>query len=306
MSGGGGAVAALLDEGARLHLQHGPIDLIIGADAVEAGGRERAFAAAAARFDGLLEALVAELPHLRAPMTADLPDPAGPVARRMFAAVRPHAGDGFVTAMAAVAGAVADEILAAMLAAVELERAYVNDGGDIAIHLAPGARFTSAMAGIDGRDLGRIVLRGGDGIGGMATSGAGGRSFSFGIADSVTVLAADAATADAAATLIANAVDLPGHPGIRRERACDLQPDSDLGTRRVVTGVPRLSADEAARALAAGVARAEGMAARGLIAGAALFLQGQARLAGTRTGAGFQLEGRGHGEGRSAQAPACA
>jgi ApbE superfamily uncharacterized protein (UPF0280 family) len=32
----------------------------------------------------------------------------------------------------------------------------------------------------------------------------------------VTVLARDAATADAAATLIANAVDLPGHPGVER------------------------------------------------------------------------------------------
>lgn len=276
----GGPVAALLDGGGRLHLQHGPIDLIIGADAVADGGRDRAFAAAARRFDGLLEALVAELPLLRAAMTADLPEPAGPVARRMDAATRPHGGEGFVTCMAAVAGAVADEILAAMTAAVPLRRAYVNNGGDIALHLGPGERFTGAMAGLDGRDLGRIALNGGDGIGGIATSGAGGRSFSLGIADSVTVLAATGAAADVAATLIANAVDLPGHPAITRRPAASMQPDSDLGERLVVTAVAALTPDETATALAAGVARAEGLLRRDRIAGAALFLQGQQRLVG--------------------------
>ncbi len=37
--------------------------------------------------------------------------------------------------MAAVAGAVADHILAAMIAGRRLAKAYVNDGGDIALHL---------------------------------------------------------------------------------------------------------------------------------------------------------------------------
>lgn len=283
-----GPAAALLDGRARLHLQYGPIDLVIGAEAREPGGRRRAFAAAAARFDGLLEALVAELPLLRAEMTARLPEPEGPVARRMDAAVRPYAAEGFVTSMAAVAGAVADEILAAMLAAGPLDRAYVNNGGDIALHLGPGLRFTGAMAGLDGSDLGRVTLAAGDGIGGIATSGAGGRSFSLGIADSVTVLGPSAAAADAAATLIANAVDLPLHPGIRRRPAAELQPDSDLGARPVVTGVAPLTRAEAAAALAAGAARAEGLLRRGRISGAALFLQGQGRVVGARFGQASQ------------------
>lgn len=299
-----GPVAALLD-GERLHLQHGPIDLIIGADADDAAGRQRAFAAAAARFDGLLDELVAELPLLRAEITPTLPAPRGPVARRMAAAVRPHAGV-FITAMAAVAGAVADEILAAMTAAVPLRRAYVNNGGDIALHLGEGERFTAAMAGLDGHDLGRIVLAAGDGIGGIATSGAGGRSFSLGIADSVTVLARSAAEADAAATMIANAVNLPGHPGIRRQPARDLQPDSDLGARLVVTAVPALGANETAIALEAGVAQAQGLLARGLIAGAALFLQGQGRVVGAHVAQGIQQEEVAHAQGRGAQAAACA
>src|SRR3546814_3371169 len=65
----------------------------------------------------------------------------GPVARRMVAACRPHRLQ-FVTPMAAVAGAVADHLLAAMTAAADLKRAYVNDGGDIALHLALDRKST--------------------------------------------------------------------------------------------------------------------------------------------------------------------
>ena len=56
----------------------------------------------------------------------------------MVEACRPFA-EVFVTPMAAVAGAVADELLAEMTAAAELERAFVNDGGDIAVLVDAGA-----------------------------------------------------------------------------------------------------------------------------------------------------------------------
>jgi ApbE superfamily uncharacterized protein (UPF0280 family) len=65
---------------------------------------------------------------------------------------------------------------------------------------------------------------------GWRCKGKGGRSFSFGIADAVTVLAGSAAAADAAATVIANAVDLPGHGAITRRPASAIDPDSDLAT----------------------------------------------------------------------------
>ena len=57
----------------------------------------------------------------------------------------PYAVEYFITPMAAVAGAVAEEILAAMASAAELSRAYVNDGGDIALHLAAGEKFVVGM-----------------------------------------------------------------------------------------------------------------------------------------------------------------
>ncbi len=110
------------------------------------------------------------------------------------------------------------------------------------------------------------------------TSSRGGRNKSFGIADSVTVLAATAAAADAAATLVANSVDLPGHPAVSRTPARLLQPDSDLGDRPVTVSVGPLSSDETAAALERGLAEARAMQAAGLIAGAALFLRGAARV----------------------------
>jgi ApbE superfamily uncharacterized protein (UPF0280 family) len=99
----------------------------------------------------------------------------------------------------------------------------------------------------------------------------------LGIADAVTVLARSAAMADAAATMIANAVDLPGHSAVSRRPAVEMQAESDLGHRLVTVGVGPLGMADLARALDAGLAAARDFAARGLIEGAALFLQGQVR-----------------------------
>jgi ApbE superfamily uncharacterized protein (UPF0280 family) len=179
--------------------------------------------------------------------------------------------------MAAVAGAVAEEVLGAMVTAAALTRAYVNNGGDIALHLSPGAQFSIGMVDRPDRPalLGTAAIDAADPVRGIATSGRHGRSFSLGIADAVTVLARSAAAADAAATVIANAVDLPGHPGIHRLSADALQPDSDLGSRLVTRRVEMLMPDEIAEALAAGFACAETLRDRGLIEAAALHLQGE-------------------------------
>ena len=274
-----GAVAALLPDG-RLHLQRGPIDLLIMAEARAEGPSHSAYCAARDRFRTMLDEIVSELPLLRKPLGMI---PRGDIARRMHGACTAVAQGDFVTPMAAVAGAVADGVLSAMIAATPLARAYVNNGGDIALHLAPGADYRVAIAGLDGHMTGQIMLRAGDGIGGIATSGQGGRSLSLGIATSVTVLACNAATADAAATLIANAVDLPGHPAITRRPAHDIFPDSDLGARRVVTHVAPLSAAHIARALMQGAARAQALIDTGAIAAAALVLQGQGVTVGDFT-----------------------
>jgi ApbE superfamily uncharacterized protein (UPF0280 family) len=265
--------------GERLHLSHGPIDVVL-----RAWGRPRdvrgAYEAACARFPAILPELCDELAQLRTPM-AEAPSVDGLVARRMVEACRPFA-EVFVTPMAAVAGAVADELLACMIAAAPLERAFVNDGGDIAVHVAPGHVLDIGVAGDFSRGAapllnGSLRLDAASGVGGIATSGARGRSFSLGIADAVTALARDAATADVAATLIANAVDIDS-PAIIRRPARELDPDSDLCDRPVTVSVGPLSPAEIEAALAGGLARAAGFQHRGLIAGACLMLAGQSRV----------------------------
>jgi ApbE superfamily uncharacterized protein (UPF0280 family) len=280
-----GALGRQLDA-QRWHFQHGPIDLIIGAD----GPRQAIEAAmfnAWTRFETILTELVAELPLLRSAVQ-QAGALSGPVARRMLEACQPHA-DEFITPMAAVAGAVADELIEAFRSDPRIQRAYVNNGGDIALHLAPGYRYGIGVFA----DLSRIKRRkslGLDGelelpaespVRGVATSGWRGRSFSLGIADSVTVLADCAAAADAAATMVANCVNVDD-PAILRQPACDLKDDSDLGERLVTVDVGPLPRKQVEAALSAGVRRAELLIARGLIHCAALWLRGQARVVGDR------------------------
>ncbi len=172
------------------------------------------------------------------------------------------------------------------MAVCELRRAYVNDGGDIALHLTDGESFEVGLVPVPHRPalLGKATVRAADPVRGVATSGRHGRSFSLEIADAVTVLAADAARADAAATLIANAVDLPGHEAVRRERAVELDPDSDLGDRLVTMDVGPLSSDEINDALASGRVEAERMRSHGLIVAAVLCLMDRVEVVGSPDG----------------------
>lgn len=256
--------------GGRLHLNHGPIDMILGADGP---GREAGLHRAARAFEGLLQGLVDELPRLRAQSG---PPPQGAVARRMVAAVALFAPE-FITPMAAVAGSGADEILTELCDGPGIVRAYVNNGGDVAFHLGPGAAISAAIAS---GAPGVVRVTSGDPWRGIATSGQGGRSLSLGIAESVSVLARNAALADAAATMIANQVDLPDHDAIQRVPARDIAPESDLGARLVVRHVGRLLSEDVAQALDRGANYAQGLIRRGLIGGAVLALRGQVRIVG--------------------------
>jgi uncharacterized protein len=271
----------LLSDGRRLHLHDGPIDLIVEVFGAAEEIRS-AYEAAGDRFVTVLDELCGELSLLRRIAAIGGEVAKGVIARRMQRAVEPYCEKIFITPMAAVAGAVAEEILNSMTAVARLRRAYVNNGGDIALHLAPEESFVVGMVERPDRPslFGRVQLHGRQPVRGIATSGWRGRSFSLGIADAVTVLAKSASIADAAATVIANAVDLPGHPAVTRVAARQLAPDSDLGERLVTQGVGELSVEEIAEALDAGAAVAEELRTEGLIHSAALHLQGKTRVVG--------------------------
>ncbi len=278
----------------RWHFHHGPIDCVVFAEpltpsAADAQVVDAATDACWRRFEGVLEALVDELSLLRVDLSSPASAstaPRGPVAARMVAACRPHARGGrFITAMAAVAGSVADELVDC-LDHPRIARAYVNDGGDVALHLAPGARLDVGVVADLGAALaghapgGALVVDHASAVRGLATSGWRGRSLSLGIADAVTVLALDGAAADAAATVIANAVDVDV-PGIARRPACEVRDDSDLGERLVTIGVARLAPCDVSAALDAGARLAEAEIAAGRIVAAVLQLQGSVRVCGT-------------------------
>lgn len=267
--------------GGRWHFQHGPIDIVIGADG-SAAAVAAAHAAAWLRFQTILSELVSELPLLRTPVAGPCALQ-GRVARRMWQACEPFCA-GFITPMAAVAGAVAEELIACY-AREGIARAWVNNGGDIALHLAPGASVRvglfADLARLDALQLcdgiatdARFTVDAALPVRGVATSGWRGRSFSLGIADSVTVLARTAAAADAAATVIANAVNLDD-ARVKRRPACELKDDSDLGNIAVTVDVPALEPAGVECALQAGATCARELRAAGLIWSAALVCQGR-------------------------------
>ena len=263
------------------HFQQGPIDLVIGANG-SAMAVEAAHDVAWCRFTSVLDELVRELVLLRLPVAGECPLQ-GVIARRMWQACRPYA-DSFITPMAAVAGAVAQELIACYERR-GVTRAWVNNGGDIALHLAPGQSLRVGLyADLGCFDLAQLReglrteaqfdIASALPVRGVATSGWRGRSFSLGIADSVTVLARSAAAADAAATVIANAVNA-ADPRIARRPACEIKDDSDLGSIPVTVDVPALEPERVAKALHAGLVRAQALRVSGLIWSAALVCQNQ-------------------------------
>lgn len=275
-------VARRLPDGRRLHLQHGPMDLI-----VHVGGPrqavDRAETAAIARFETILDELVPQLSLLRSPLDRDrLPDVQGTVAPRMVAAAATFA-DVWVTPMVAVAGSVAEEIRDTIAAVDGVTSAYVNNGGDVALHLVAGESLrVGLVADLTTGALDHVLpVAGEDDIRGLATSGAGGRSHSLGVADAVTAIGIRTSVCDAAATVVANAVDLPDHAAVRRIPARELDPDSDLDEQLVTIDVGELSPHDVEAALDAG----EREARRRLDAvpdlrGLVLRLRGQRRIVG--------------------------
>lgn len=273
----GGPQIVILKDPLRIHLHHGPIDIIARAWGSD-GEIRLAYQFAAHRFESVLDELVSELTELRSPIGVDKPVFDGLIAQRMGQAVWPNRTV-FVTPMAAVAGAVADEILAAMIGVDTLEKAMVNNGGDVALFLSPGSHLSSAIvANLDNPAVdAKLIIDSRSSVRGIATSGWRGRSLSFGVADAVTVLAETAAEADVAATLIANAVTVDD-PSVERAPAQEVRDDTDLGERLVTVAVGQLSETAVTQALESGARTARRMIHNGHAEAAYLSVQGRVRI----------------------------
>ncbi|MDF1551555.1 MAG: hypothetical protein P1P84_00770 [Deferrisomatales bacterium] len=263
----------------RLRVEWGPVGLVLSAR-WPGGTRREGLDAAGRRALEVLE----ELAGMRRLLTVDVrrirnTDALPSAVRAAADASRPYAEEG-VTPLIAVAGVVADAVADA-LAAQGATWAVVSNGGDVAQRLVPGESVTVGLVPrVDARQpAARVRVAAADGVGGVATSGFGGRSFTLGIADAATVFGDRAAAADVAATLAGNAVNVDS-PAVERVLAESLDPDTDLRGRRVTRRVGALSGGEIEHALDRGAAWAEAQVEAGRIRGAVLTLGGRWRFVG--------------------------
>ncbi|WP_051548186.1 UPF0280 family protein [Sneathiella glossodoripedis] len=277
----GQAVVRMMPDGRRLHLQHGPIDLICLAEGPDIEVY-KAYQQADRYFETLLQGLVNDLPILRQKAGEEGRWIKAPnicaVSENMIKAAEQFSHSYFVTPMAGVAGAVADAVLTEMCRETNLAKAYVNNGGDIAFSLSPGKVFKTVI--VDNPDNPRcdaeIEITNSQPVRGIATSGWRGRSLSMGIADAVTVLARNAVDADIAATLIAGDVYVADNAVLQRP-AEEIDASTDLGRRLVTVDVKTLSPQARREALMKGMRTANVFMSKGVISGAYLSLQGEVK-----------------------------
>jgi len=196
------------------------------------------------------------------------------VVRRMIEATQ-KMEEPDLTPLAAVAGAASD-VVADFMILRGGTKIIVDNGGDIAIRLREGeiarvgiktdvrAEQSSYLISVD--EAARI--------GGVATSGLGGRSFTKGIASAVTVLSENASFSDAAATAIGNATNIEDHH-IKRSLAESIYPDTDIAGEWVTVEVGELSHERVEEALDRGLAKADSICQKGLIKGALIAVRGR-------------------------------
>ena len=233
-------------EDGRVFVDYGPASMVITA---RRGGEmlpELARSAFPLIRDSLAE-IAASLPTLRLyPKDGDFSRLTG-LPRIMADAVL-ATDEPTLTPMAAVAGTMADTV-ADRLFAEGADFVAVNNGGDIALRLGEGQELRMGiLPDLNGAITQVVTLRAEDGIGGVCTSGLGGRSLTRGIASSVTVFARRCAVADACATHIANC-SYVSSPRVHTCRAEELDPGTDIAELTVVYAVDELSDEEKAQGL---------------------------------------------------------
>jgi len=226
-------------EAGRVFLDHGPISMVISASRQGAPLAEQCISACEVAVACLFE-LEPELQKLKRSWTRMDPMSLNGIGLKMWQAVSVTA-DSELTPMAAVAGAVSDRV-ADWLVAQGATKVIVNNGGDVAIRLMAGETTTVGISPnlVDAGFSKVVRLTSADNIGGIATSGLGGRSFTCGVMESVTVLAKSCAVADAFATSLANSSYIDS-PAVRRVLARSIDPDTDIPDLMVTEMVGRLT-----------------------------------------------------------------
>jgi len=201
-----------------------------------------------------------------------------PVVQKMVLTSRKFE-DPTVTPLIAVAGTGADEVADFIFNTGHANKVVVNNGGDIALRLKNDevvrVGIKSELADKAVTHVMTITLS--SKIGGVATSGFGGRSFTRGVANAAVAVANDATSADVAATLVGNATDVES-PSVTKVLAKELYEGTDIPNLPVTKTIGRLEKWEVEEALHRGMQKAETFQERGLIRGAFLAVKDQYRI----------------------------
>lgn len=258
----------------KIYFEHGPVQMT-----VEAKRDDQTLLAeirkAAETIPDVLESLVEVLAIARQPWPQiDSARKLPPVLRCMLESVA-MTQDATLTPMAAVAGTFAD-IIADNLIDAGATKVIVNNGGDIALRLKMNE---TARVGISPKSGGSqlshyLPLNAKSGIGGVTTSGLGGRSLTLGVADAVVVLGRNASIADACSTLIANRTDV-AYSQVHREPAQRVFPDTDIPEMWVTTHVDDLPDWAVSQALSRGLEKTTKLVRKKIIFGAIIFVAGK-------------------------------
>lgn len=176
----------------------------------------------------------------------------------------------FITPMASVAGSISELLLLKVVEKFDVNKMYINNGGDISLYINKNEKFNFSIGGetsfvVEYADI--------NGFGGIATSGWKGRSFSMGIADSVTVIAEKASIADAAATIIGNHIDLKNSNKVKKTVANNLYENTDLNDKLITVSVENLTKNEIRRAISKGKNISEYYISKNLIKSVIINLQ---------------------------------
>ena len=262
---------SLIEDG-KLYIENGPTNIIAEAFSLD---KKEIYNLICEYSSKYLKDLSLEIDNLKRP-TSENKKFKSEIANRMFNSTKLFLPD-FITPMASVAGAISESILLKVLEKYSVNKIYINNGGDISLYVSESEKFNFSIGGETSYIFEYANL---NGIGGIATSGWKGRSFSSGIADSVTVIAEKASIADAAATIICNKIDLKNSNKIIKKKANDFYENTDLDDRLITVSVENLTEQEIEKAISKGKITSEYFIAKNIIKSVIINLQNNILIIG--------------------------
>lgn len=230
----------------RILVEYGPITMVITIeDAKESLEQTRKRIAKTVYY--ILEELAEDMQSLKSYPVGEVYLGKSQIAKNMWKSVK-MTGHRWLTPMAAVAGSVADKV-ADVIEATGAEKIIVNNGGDISIRIKKDHQVKIGVRNSLGAkaEIEAYNITYQSPIRGIATSGFGGRSYTQGVADSLTVFAGSASVADAFATYLANMTHISSKH-VKEQLVGTFDPESDIADQRVVTEIGDLDKEEIERA----------------------------------------------------------